>query len=244
MSEIKIAMWSGPRNLSTAMMRSFENRPDCRVWDEPYYAAYLAASGIVHPMNDEILAAHENDPLKVAATCLEDVRAETQTYFYQKHMPHHMLDSFDISWISKVRNAFLVRAPERVLASYAAKREEVTLEDLGYKQQHQIFQQLCDKLGKAPPVVEAEDVRGAPKRTISALCAALDMPFHASMLNWPAGKRDSDGVWAAHWYKNVEQSTGFAPLPEDDALPNLPDHLRVIAEQARPLFEELQQFKV
>ena len=241
MSEpIRIAMWSGPRNISTAMMRSFENRDDCAVSDEPFYAAYLAASGSVHPMQEEVLASQPNDWRDVVKELLGPA---PRAIWYQKHMTHHMLPGFGRGWIAQMRNAFLIRAPEEVLASYTQKREAVTLADIGFVQQRELFEQEADRLGHAPPVIEGADVLADPRGTLGALCHALDIPFSEKMLAWPAGRRDSDGVWAPAWYDTVEKSTGFAPVSAK-ASPALSPGLQRIADEARPHYERLATFKL
>lgn len=231
---IRIAMWSGPRNISTAMMRSFENRADCTVVDEPFYAAYLAETGLDHPMRDEVLADQPTDWRAVA----EGLAAAGGDLVYEKHMAHHMLPSFGLDWVRDCRNAFLIRDPAEVLASYVAKRGEVTLDDIGVVQQRAIFEREADRLGKAPPVVRGADVTADPRGTLSRLCDALEIDFSEAMLNWPAGARDSDGVWAPAWYDSVWKSTGFS-TPERTAYPPLPDDLRRIADAARPHYEAM-----
>jgi len=237
---VRIAMWSGPRNISTAMMRSFENRPDCAVVDEPFYAAYLAATGLDHPMRDEVLAAQPMDWRAVAEAL---VTSEPAPVFYQKHMTHHMLPDFGLEWVASCRNAFLIRDPAAVLASYVKKRAEVTLDDIGVVRQRELFEREAERLGRAPPVIEGADVLADPRRALSALCAALEIPFRDEMLSWPAGRRDSDGVWAPAWYEAVERSTGFA-APERPQPAALPDELRRLADAARPHYEALARFKL
>ncbi|WP_430423116.1 hypothetical protein [Phenylobacterium sp.] len=231
---IRIAMWSGPRNISTAMMRSFENRADCTVVDEPFYAAYLAETGLDHPMRDEVLAAQPTDWRAVA----DGLAAAGGDLVYEKHMAHHMLPGFGLDWVRDCRNAFLIRDPAEVLASYVAKRGEVRLDDIGVVQQRAIFEREADRLGKAPPVVRGADVTADPRGTLSRLCDALEIEFSEAMLNWPAGARDSDGVWAPAWYDSVWKSTGFS-TPERTAYPPLPDDLRRIADAARPHYEAM-----
>ena len=240
---IRIAMWSGPRNISTAMMRSFENRPDCVVADEPFYAAYLAATGLDHPMRDKVLTAQPRDWWAVKEM-LSWLEPDGGPIFYEKHMAHHMLPGFGLDWIEACRNAFLIRDPAEVLASYAAKRSgEVTLDDIGVVRQREIFEREADRLGKAPPVVRGADVLADPRGTLSALCQALGIPFDDAMLSWPAGPRDSDGVWAPAWYDSVWRSTGFE-APRREAYPPLPDDLQRIAEAARPHYEALLAHRV
>jgi hypothetical protein len=240
MNTARIAMWSGPRNISTAMMRSFENRPDCAVADEPFYAAYLAETGLDHPMRGEVLASQPQDWRTVAKGLVEDQPAAV---YYQKHMTHHMLPDFGLDWTAECRNAFLIRDPAQVLASYVQKRAEVTLDDIGVVRQHELFDREADRLGRAPPVVEGADVLADPRRALGALCAALGVPFREEMLVWPAGPRDSDGVWAPAWYEAVERSTGFA-APEREPGPPLTDALQRIAGQARPHYESLARHRL
>ena len=234
-------MWSGPRNLSTAMMRSFGSRADCAVSDEPFYAAYLKATGLDHPMRDAVLASQKQDAAQVAKDLLGPVPGG-KPLWYQKHMSHHMIEGFPLDWMDQVTNVFLLRSPERVLASYAQKRESVTLADVGFEGQAMLFERVADRLGHAPVVVEAEEIRRAPRGTLSALCAAIDLPFDEAMLSWAPGQHADDGVWAPHWYGAIFSTTGFAP--PDERTVTLPEHLRVIAEAARPFYERMRAFKI
>lgn len=235
-------MWSGPRNLSTAMMRAFENRTDCAVSDEPFYAAYLAETGLDHPMRDAVLASQPTDWREVAQQLVGDA-PDASPLWYQKHMTHHMLPAFGRGWIAECRNAFLIRDPVRVLASYVKSRETVTLADIGVVQQGELFDAVADRLGHAPPVIDAADVLADPARTLGALCAALAIDFDPAMLSWPAGKRASDGVWAPAWYAGVEASTGFA-APGGDEAPVLPAHLAGIAAEAERHYRRLAAFRL
>lgn len=240
---IRIAMWSGPRNISTAMMRSFENRSDTWVVDEPFYAAFLAATGIDHPMREESMASQSQD-WRVVAKSLLGPAPEGRSVFYQKHMTHHMVANFGRDWIAHMRNVFLIRDPEDVLASYVRKREQVTLDDIGFVSQAELFERELDRLGHAPPVIEGEDVLADPRGTLSALCAALCIPFSEAMLSWPMGRRATDGVWAPVWYGSVERSTGFARQNEKAEFLTLAPQLQRIADQARPHYERLAKFKL
>jgi Sulfotransferase domain len=223
---IRIAMWSGPRNLSTAMMYSFAARGDCAVWDEPFYAAYLQATGIDHPMQAEGSACLGSNP-------------NGQPLWYQKHMTMHMIPAFDRGFLRGLTNAFLIRHPARVIASYAQKREAPTLADLGFLQQAQLFDQVADLTGTAPPVIAAESIRANPERALSALCAALNIPFTRNMLAWPEGPKPYDGAWAPHWYNAVHRSTGFGD-PEGP-LPQLSPKDQRLADQAMPSYERLSR---
>ncbi len=239
---LRIAMWSGPRNISTAMMRAFENRADTTVVDEPFYAAYLAATGLDHPMRQEVLASQPTD-WGCVATAMAGEAPDGAAVFYQKHMTHHMLPGVDLGWTVSCVNAFLIRDPAAVLASYVRKRGEVTLADIGVERQGELFDREAERLGRAPPVVEGAHVLEGPRGALTALCTALGIPFSDRMLAWPAGPRASDGVWAPAWYDAVERSTGFGP-PSADAPPDLPDDLRRIADQARPFYERLAAHKL
>ena len=238
---LRVAMWSGPRNLSTAMMRSFENRPDCEVWDEPFYAAYLTVTGIVHPMREAVIAGGETDWRQVACQCI-GAPASGAPIFFQKHMTHHMVAGIGRDWIEQVTSAFLIRDPAYVVASYGNKRAEVELRDIGFTEQYEIFNETAERLGHAPPVIDADDVRRDPHGIIMALCQALDIPFDERMLSWPAGSRASDGAWAPHWYDAVNRSTGFAAPA--DAPPALAGHAGQVAAAARPYYEALLEHAI
>ncbi|MGB6357001.1 MAG: hypothetical protein WBF21_23730 [Steroidobacteraceae bacterium] len=237
MAPIRIAMWSGPRNISTAMMRSFEARGDAAVSDEPFYAAYLHRTGMDHPLREEVIASQPRDPAEVAALLLGPVPGN-KPIWYQKHMTLHLLQGDGRDWLSHMRNAFLIRDPVSVLASYALKRDEVTLADIGFVQQRQLFEAEAQRLGGPPPVVDAADIVAHPARTLERLCGALGVPYTPAMLHWPPGRRASDGVWAPAWYQSVEKSTGFE-TPKERAAVKLPSHLEALADQARPHYEAL-----
>ena len=237
----RIAMWSGPRNLSTAMMYAFAARGDCAVWDEPFYAAYLRATGIDHPMRDAIIAAHDPDPASVAAACTGPI-PQGQSLFYQKHMTLHMIPEFDRAFMRDLTNVFLIRHPARVIASYTKKREHPTLADIGFVQQAELFDQVAGWTGTTPVVIDSADIRADPKGALTRLCAALGIPFTEAMLHWPAGPKPYDGVWAPHWYNAVHASTGFDD-PEG-ALPDLPPEAQDLVAQALPHYERLAAFKL
>jgi hypothetical protein len=232
---MRIAMWSGPRNLSTAMMYAFGNRDDFAVWDEPFYAPYLAATGADHPMRQDILATHECDPQVVARRCIDTIPAQ-KPHFYMKHMPHHMIDGFPLDWAKDCVNIHLIRNPARVIASYGAKRDQMTFEDIGFAQQASLF----DTIGGL--VIDSSDIRADPEGVLKKLCEAIDLSFDPAMLRWPAGSRADDGVWAAHWYNAVHQSTGFAGA--EGALPDLDAVQEKMRHLAMPHYETLAQFKI
>ena len=232
---MRIAMWSGPRNLSTAMMYAFGNRADFAAWDEPFYAAYLKQTGLDHPMADQIIAAHEDDPAKVAARCIGSIPDE-KPHFYMKHMPHHMIDGMPMDWTAECENVHLIRHPARVIASYAAKREQVTAADLGFKQQVDLF----DKIGGA--VIDSSDIREDPEEMLHLLCDYIGLDFDPAMLAWDAGPRDADGIWAQHWYGAVHKSIGFAGA--EGPLPELTGRDAELLEETLPYFERLSKEKI
>ena len=210
---LRIAMWSGPRNISTAMMRAWENREDTAVIDEPFYAHYLLATGVQHPGRDDVIAAQENDAAEVAAMLTGPIPGN-RPIWYQKHMTQHMLPEMSLDWLDQLSNCFLIREPAAVVASFTIQRPDAAAWELGFAQQARLFDHVCDRLGAAPPVIDASDVLKNPAAVLGNLCTRLGIAFSARMLRWPRGPRASDGVWAPHWYAAVERSTGFAPWRE------------------------------
>jgi hypothetical protein len=237
---MRIAMWSGPRNLSTAMMYSFGARADFAVVDEPFYAAYLHRTGLDHPMRDAVLAAQPTDAAVVAATLTGPV-PDNKQHFYQKHMTQHMIAGIPRDWFGHVCHVFLIRHPARVVASFGAKYDNPTLADIGFTQQTEIFDQLTAQ-GIHPVVIDSADIRRDPQGMLTRLCAALDLPFDPAMLSWPAGGHPSDGVWAPHWYGAVHASTGFAPA--EGPPPVLIGAAGDLVAQALPHYHRLEALKL
>ncbi|MBY6140174.1 HAD family hydrolase [Leisingera daeponensis] len=237
---MRISMWSGPRNLSTAMMYAFGNRGDCAVVDEPFYAAYLAKTGLDHPMRAEILESQPRDPEAVVQSLLGPVPA-AKPYYYQKHMTQHMIPGVPREWMRKVTNVFLIRHPARVIASYAAKRENPILEDIGFRQQAELFD-LVRSWGQVPVVVDSHDIRDDPAAKLEQLCETIGIPYSPKMLNWPKGGHKDDGVWAEHWYGAVWNSTGFAGA--EGPLPEVPEELRPVLQAALPYYEQMKAAKI
>lgn len=236
---IRIAMWSGPRNISTAMMRSFGARPDTVVCDEPFLGAYLKASGERQPMADEIVATMDCDFRSV----LGHVSGEAdRPIWYQKHMPHHMVGAVSIADMPDHRHAFLIRTPERVAASYAAKNRLERPEVLGYGTMRRYFEMEAERTGRPPAVVDSDDVLADPAGTLAALCAALAIPFTEDMLSWERGPHPEDGIWGAHWYASVNASTTFAPPPK--TMPELSAEHRAVAEACRADYEALYRHRL
>ncbi|WBH16456.1 sulfotransferase [Sphingomonas radiodurans] len=236
---LRIAMWSGPRNISTAMMRSFSSRSDCAVSDEPFYGCFLNHSRADHPMRDAVVASMDCEWRSVATT-LAGPAPEGRAVWYQKHMPHHMVGPVAPDDLVGVTHAFLIRDPARIAASYAAKRETVTAQDLGIAKQRAFFDREAERLGTPPPVIDSADVLRDPAGTLGALCAALGIEWDPAMLSWPAGRHPADGIWAAHWYGRVEASTGFAG-PDAPAEP-LPRALAEIAGARRSDYEAMAAY--
>ncbi|MBL4670926.1 MAG: hypothetical protein JKX81_01600 [Arenicella sp.] len=239
---IRIAMWSGPRNISTAMMRSWESRADTAVVDEPFYAAYLTATGIMHPMQSEVLASQSSDYSEVIKNELQNELVAGQSIQYQKHMTQHMVTDLDYDWFSSLRHAFLIRSPEQVVASYGVKRESITADDIGFAKQKEIYDKVVALSGQKPPVIDARDVLTNPANVLQKLCDALNVAFDHNMLSWSAGPRDSDGVWAAHWYHNVEESTGFASYQAKQI--DLSKQQQRVADQSRPYYQEMYKERI
>ena len=233
---MRIAMWSGPRNLSTAMMYSFAARSDCAVIDAPFYAAFLARTGLPHPMRDEILTAHSTDTADISATLTGSIPGG-KAHFYQKHMCHHMVDGVTRDWMNEVTHVFLIRHPARVIASYAAKHETPSMDEIGVALQARMFEDLC-KTGPAPLVIDSADIRAAPEPMLRALCDALGLLWDPAMLSWPAGGHEADGVWAKHWYGAVHLSTGFAGA--EGPLPRLDGAQADLLDRTLPYFQDLK----
>ena len=237
MDSLRIAAWSGPRNISTAMMRSWGNRADCAVADELLYAHYLQATQLDHPGRDEVIAAGDTDAERVVASLVEGPVPGNKPLWYQKHMAHHLLPEMSLHWVHALRSFLLIRDPALVVASYLKSRDRVTPADIGLHRQLELFERIADRQGRAPPVVDAERFLRDPRGQLERLCSGLGIAFDARMLSWPAGPRASDGVWARYWYEAVWRSTGFEPWrPRTGVLGG--EALRV-AEACRPAYERL-----
>jgi len=228
-------MWSGPRTVSTALMRAWENRPDTVVTDEPLYAFYLTATGLDHPGRDEVIASQPQDWRVVLRELTAGPLPPGVTIYYQKHMTHHLLPSVDRSALAGLRHAFLIRDPRSLLASYARVRSAPTLADLGLRQQAEIFEEF------GGPVLDSADLLAAPEPALRALCAALGVPFSAAMLSWPPGPRASDGVWAPYWYDSVRRSTGFVPVRGPVPRSDLDPALEPLLDECVPYYEKLRK---
>ena len=233
---IRIAMWSGPRNLSTAMMRSFGSRPDTFVSDEPFYGAYLKETRDPQPMAEEVMASMDCDWHSVAQA-MTGPSPSVSPIWYQKHMAHHMVGPISHDDLPGLHHAFLIRHPERVIASYAAKRVAVRPDHLGVERQVEFFEREADRLGHAPPVIDSADILRDPAAMLERLCTELGIPWDPAMLRWQPGIRETDGIWASHWYDAVAASTGFGP-PEGNPV-QLDDDGKRVADQCRPFYEQL-----
>jgi hypothetical protein len=238
---IRVAMWSGPRNLSTAMMRSFGSRPDTFVSDEPFYGAYLKATGDPQPMADQVMASMDCDWASVARTMTGPCPTGAPIW-YQKHMAHHMVGPISHDDLPGLTHAFLIRDPARVVASYAAKRVAVRPDHLGVERQVEYFEREADRLGQAPPVVDSADILANPPGVLSRLCRAIGIEWDPAMLHWEAGIRETDGIWASHWYDAVAASTGFGP--PDPGPVGLDDDAQRVADACRPYYERLAEHRI
>ena len=236
---VRLAMWSGPRNISTALMRSWGNRPDTFVCDEPFYAHYLQTTGREHPGAAEVIAKGETDWRRVVEQLTADVPGGKRI-FYQKQMTHHLLPHIDREWLGAVTNCFVIRDPAEVIVSYLKKNSDPALEDLGFVQQAEIFDWVRGQTGEIPPVIDAHDVLGNPEKILRLLCDAVGVGFMQEMLSWPPGLRETDGIWAKHWYGEVATSTRFRK-PAPAAAPRIPGHLREIYDRSRQCYARLHK---
>jgi len=238
METLRIAAWSGPRNISTAMMRSWENRSDTYVVDEPLYAHYLRATGLDHPGRDDVLKHHDANWESVIEQLIGPCE---DSVFYQKHMTHHLLPDISRDWLSEVEHLFLIREPREMLTSLMKQIPQPTLEDTGLPQQVELLGEL-KAIGKTPIVLESKDVLQNPKGMLALTCENLEIEFDDAMLSWPAGPRETDGVWAPHWYASVEASTGFTSWkPKED---EVPAHLEDLCLKCEALYSELLKEKL
>ena len=238
---IRIAMWSGPRNISTAMMRAWGNRSDTSVIDEPFYAYYLKATGKKHPGAEEVIASGETDCRAIVAHLMGPV-PNGRRIFFQKQMTHHLLPEIGLEWLGAVANCFLIRHPREVIASYVKKREDLALEDLGFVQQTEIFDFVRSRMNAIPPIVDAKDVLENPERTLRLLCKAVGVEFSELMLSWQPGLRETDGVWAKYWYGEVAKTTSFQPhRPRREEVPK---RLGEIYERCRACYERLYGYRL
>ena len=235
-------MWSGPRNISTAMMRSWGNRADTAVIDEPFYAYYLRATGKKHPGADEVMAGGETDWRNVVDQLTGSV-PNGKKIFFQKQMTHHLLPEVDRHWLNAITNCFLIRDPAEVITSYIKKNDvDLALEDLGFLQQAEIFDWVSQNTKRQAPVIDARDIQRNPKRMLEMLCHATGVAFDEAMLSWPPGLRDTDGVWATHWYSEVARSTSFQPYrPKNEPVP---ERMREIHERCRECYEKLYEYRL
>ena len=236
----KIAMWSGPRSISTALMRSFENRPDTFVSDEPFYASYLHETKIEHPFHEEVIAKGNTNWNSVSNEITGPI-PKGKNIWYQKHMAQHNLPGKDLKWIWKMDNILLIRHPKEVILSYIKKYELLSISQIGYSQTIEIFNMLKDG-GKSPLILDTRDILENPYGLLKGLCNRLDIPFYKEMLSWPKGKRETDGIWRKHWYGNVEKSTGFHPYTENDD--SLPDKYEGLFTECMDSYQQLYQHRL
>jgi hypothetical protein len=235
---IIIAMWSGPRNLSTALMRSFGNRQDVtNVLDEPFYGSYLLSTNKEHPMKDEVINSQLTDINDVKNLCIKNNSGIT----YQKHMTHHILDK-DFSWLDTLTNCFLIRNPEMVVKSFMKSWKDGDFEDIGFKQQYDIFNYVRNYLNEKPLIIDASKLRSDPERVLTKFCLLADIQWDKDMLQWSSGIKDYDGIWASHWYPSVVNSTSFKPEEPRELI--LSDNEKRIVEKAMPIYEDLYKHSI
>lgn len=239
---LRIAMWSGPRNLSTALMRAFEQRNDTEVIDEPMYAHYLCQTGLEHPGRTQIVASQPQTWPELRRWVTGSPPHGAPVWFH-KQMAHHLIpEVMGWDWLRHFRHAFLIRDPAYVVASYIRRRPTPTLADLGFATQHQLFVYATKIHGTPPPVIDADELLQNPRGMLAALCTELGLEFQASMLSWPPGRRSTDGVWAEYWYDAVEASTGFHPYKARTV--DVPNHYRELVERAQALQQPLHEARL
>jgi len=229
-----ICLWSGPRNVSTALMYSFAQRKDIRAVDEPLYGHYLRTSGARHPARDEIMAAMNCDGNVVMQELIERQIADRSCRLFLKHMAHHLLN-LDLGFLRETSNIFLIRNPREMLPSLTVQLPHATLRDTGLRRQWQLFEELRDA-GQAPAILDSRLLLLDPRGTLRQLCEHLGLDFDPGMLHWDAGPRPEDGVWAPHWYHAVHRSTGFAPYRPKD---NFPTALQALLDECSPWYDRL-----
>ena len=234
-----ISMWSGPRNLSTAIMRSFANRSDVTsVFDEPFYGAYLKKTKKNHPMMDQIIATMDTSYKSIEQKCSVE---EISGYSYHKHMSQHIFNYDSINWVADSVNCFLLRDPDLVVSSFLAKWPDGEIEDFGFIQQHKIFNIISDKTGIACPVIDSSSVLKDPESVLKKLCLKIDIPWDSKMLKWSSGIKDYDGIWAKHWYPSVMTSTGFVSEGFSKKKP-LSNKAKALSDQLRPYYNDMIKY--
>ena len=237
----KIGMWSGPRNISTALMRSFENRSDTAVLDEPFYAYFLNETGIKHPIYKQVIQTYETSWKNISNTLTGPI-PNGKSIWYQKLMTHHWVKNAPLDWLEKIHNCFLIRNPKQVIISYLKIHNNITPELIGLPQQLHIFNTVVKKTNKIPIVISSEDILENPKLMLELLCNLLDIPFSDQMLQWPKGTRDSDGIWGEYWYKNVVQTTSFKkPLNQTE---KMSDRLANLLEECMSYYKQMEKYKI
>ena len=236
----KIAMWSGPRNISTAMMRSFENREDTYVIDEPFYAYYLKKTNLNHPLRQEVISSQESR-LNNIIESITGLIPNNKMIWYQKHMVHHIPRNINMDWVKSFENCFLIRHPKDVIISYSKRNSINGIGDLGYIHQKYLFQKIKKITGKYPSVFDSKDILLNPKKYLKIMCNDFKIDFSEKMLDWPKGPRETDGVWASYWYKNVMNSTSFNIYKESKK--KFPPKYNYLLEECLPYYEYLYSYK-
>ena len=234
-------MWSGPRNISTALMRSWESRSDTFVIDEPFYAHYLSVTNVDHPGRDEIIQNGETDQSVVSKELISDIDDSCSIYF-QKHMTHHMIPSVDREWMKDVVNCFLIRDPKDMILSYTKVNSNLSMHLLGLEEQYELFEYVTKINGRAPPVIDSKDILLDPREKLRLLCEKIGVVFSEEMLSWSKGVRDTDGIWAKYWYENVINSTGFNTYTEKNEV--IRDEYLQLYEDCLKIYEKLSKHKI
>ncbi len=235
MTEKRISLWSGPRNVSTALMYSFAQRPDTSVLDEPLYAHYLRVSGAQHPGREEVLASMGQDGAVIAEDlCCADFG---NPVLFIKNMAHHLV-ALDLSFLDELHNILLIRNPAEMLPSLCKQIPQPTLSDTGLRKQWELYNLLTEQ-GDNPVIIDSREFLLNPQSMLVKICHLLDIPYFEEMLSWKPGPLKEDGIWAKHWYHNVQQSSGFQPYkPKEEAIP---DELAELWKTCDSYYQKLYQ---
>ena len=234
-------MWSGPRNISTALMRAFENRNDTYVWDEPFYAYYLFKTNINHPLKKEIIKKYDINEKIIIKKILQNP-PKNKDVFYQKHMTHHILEETNIDWIKQGINCFLLRKPSKVISSYIKKQKLLNSEEIGFPKQLKIFNML-HSANKKIIVINADNLLKSPKETLVKLCNLIDIPYSDKMIKWKKGHRDTDGLWSKVWYNSVINSTSFKKNIKKNNI-FIPKEYKKILDECNEIYYYINKFKI
>ena len=235
---MRIFMWSGPRNISTALLRSFSNRDDTIVYDEPFYSYYLKETQLNHPMREKIINYYPTNEKEIIKLILRN----ENKIFYQKHMTHHILTKTNIDWLNKGINCFLIRHPAKVINSYIKKNKLKNITDIGFDQIYRLFNHVKDNITKNIIIVNADVLLEDPEKYIKKICNKLEITFTKKMLNWDRGIKSDYGIWYSHWYNDIINSTGFNKT--ENIITEVPYEYKNIYIESLKIYEHMNQYSI